>query len=226
LHYITRSCEEYYNLNLGSSGTGSHYNLAGYTDVPLTNTINNNDEVTTWRVLCTKWRIIGIRITFNYSRIVPSGTLLNKLIITPTTDLINITDPKYNKNSMILDMSRPGTKNFNFNLNKSNMKEDNIDWLGRADDFNGLIKLTISEQGSNINTQDTTMALGVFKIAFICRFALEDVRTGLKRVIKEKEKLDDEKEQIEKEKIELEKLTGDIAKLRLSSSSEKGHVKG
>jgi hypothetical protein len=71
-------------------------------------------------------------------------------MITPETDLIEQADGFLNKNTMILDMSTNGTKNYNIRLSTRNTEWDNAGWIIGQAQFNGILIFHLEKLGYNI----------------------------------------------------------------------------
>jgi hypothetical protein len=184
LVYIVRSCDNVHQFYIKPVSQGSYYCFwDGSNFIDLKTELLNNDEFTTYRLLCTKYKFIGVRISVNYSCLLPTNSVLGKLVLTPETDLIQITDPIINTNSMKLDMSRPGVKNFNFNLTKANTLEDHVDWYPSTQDWDGTLKVKISNQGDNKNGNNDQTLIGSFKVSLIVKFAIQDVGTSVMKLL-------------------------------------------
>jgi hypothetical protein len=112
---------------------------------------------------------------------------LNKLILTPETDLIKIEDPLLNKASMKLSMDHPGVKNYFFNLNKGNMKEDNLEWLDTTENYPGKIIIHLSSQGDNFIERNGYYNLGILKVSVNVSYVQLDRKnlvTRFKKILK------------------------------------------
>jgi anti-sigma28 factor (negative regulator of flagellin synthesis) len=93
---------------------------------------------------------------------------------------------------MRLNMNQPGTKNFNFNINATNMNKDWIGWQEAENLYNGNIYLHLDAQDTNhLNEdQETTVILGTVKITFSVLTRIQDylkVREPTKKMTTEEE---------------------------------------
>jgi hypothetical protein len=109
---------------------------------------------------------------------------MTKMIFNVKTDLVSVEDPQINKNAMQLSMSRNGVKNFWFNINKGNTKEDNLDWIPSEEDPNLRLDLSLSSQGDNVNPTENNLYLGILKISFIIHLMQADLSTVSSRLKK------------------------------------------
>jgi hypothetical protein len=160
-----------------------------FTEFAVEDLINDSEEFDIVRGLCSKYRVTGVRLSLDYSRVVPVDTNLDKLILTPETDLIKIEDPLINKASMKLSMDHPGVKNYFFNLNKGNMKEENIDWLDSVNTYPGKVRITLSSQGENFIDRNGYYKLGVLKVSVLVNYIQLDrknLSNRLKKLLKDK----------------------------------------
>jgi hypothetical protein len=199
LMYMTRSVDFFADLNLAAQAGGASYLIASSSELDLASTLISLPEFQIFLLSSVKYRFLGVRISVDYSTVVPANTHLGKLILTPKTDLIEIADPKANHASMILDMSHPGVKNFNFNLNKNNMLEDNVDWIKSSTPYPGTLRLSVSTQSANQNGASGMIKLGCIKISFIIKFAMQDLTslvTKLSKVIQENKTMKEEQNKI------------------------------
>jgi hypothetical protein len=151
-------------------------------NLDLTVALRNSSEFLTATLLCYKYKVTGVRLSFDYSLVPPAGTTMTKLILNMETDLVAVDDPKINKNAMQLSMSRQGVKNFWFNINKGNTKEDNLDWIPSTEDPNMTLKLHISSQGDNVNPSGDLLYLGLMKISFIINLMMADINNLSNRI--------------------------------------------
>lgn len=154
--------------------------------------LNDNQEFLTLRKQALQYNITDIAININYNRVPYSGEKWSKLILTPETDkVLQSTDPRINRNSMVLDMSTNGNKNYTFKINRRNTDSDNAGWIIGEAQFSGICKIHISEAGSNYSNQQMVEAyqaqLGEFKISVRVVYKHMDVNeinrnTGRKRI--------------------------------------------
>jgi hypothetical protein len=148
-------------------------------DLDIAAQLNDKDEFLTLRKQALQYRVENVCLTINYSRIPKAGERWNKLMITPETDLIEVSDPLLNKNSMYLDMSHNGTKNYNIRINRGNTESDNAGWIIGQAQFSGILKYHFDQLDMNIGDQDAdTFAksvLGTVQIAVRIRYVHKDI---------------------------------------------------
>jgi hypothetical protein len=125
-------------------------------DFDITSKLNDNDEFLQLRKQALQYKVQNICVSINYCRIPKAGERWNKLMITPETDLIEQDDPLLNKNTMQLDMSKNGTKNYNFRITKRNTEYDNSGWIIGQAQFSGIVKLHLSQLDTNVGDPDAS----------------------------------------------------------------------
>jgi hypothetical protein len=194
--YLTQAIDFHLDFGITGSNLSEPYryvvkdsNNIWVPDFAIEDLINSSEEFDVVRGLCSKYRVTGVRLSLDYSRVVPVDTNLDKLILTPETDLIKIEDPLINKASMKLSMDHPGVKNYFFNLNKGNMKEENIDWLESNVSYPGKIRIALSSQGENFIDRNDYYKLGVLKVSVLINYVQLDRKSltnRLKTLIKDK----------------------------------------
>lgn len=141
--------------------------------------LNNNDEFLNLRKQALQYKVKNICVSINYDRVPKAGERWNKLMITPETDLIEDDDPLLNKNTMQLDMTKNGTKNYNFRITRKNTEYDNSGWIIGQAQFSGLIKLHFSELDMNIGDDEATTfpksVLGTIQVAVRVVYVHKDI---------------------------------------------------
>jgi hypothetical protein len=125
-------------------------------DFDLTAKLNDSDEFLQLRKQALQYKVKNICVSINYSRIPKAGERWNKLMITPETDLIEQDDPLLNKNTMQLDMTKNGTKNYNFHITRMNTESDNQGWIIGQAQFSGILKLHLSQLDQNVGDPDAS----------------------------------------------------------------------
>jgi hypothetical protein len=186
---ISQTVNMYRDIFLGPS-SNPIYGVGGSleTDLNLSALLNSSDEFEVMRTMSYKYKLCKVFLSFDYALVPSSGMLLNKLVLNPRTDLIDVDEPLYNKNAMVLSMSRNGVKNFWFNLNKGNMLETNVDWIPSDITFPGTLHLSLSSQGTNVSVAEVPSKLGVLKISYNVLVMQKDLTFLAKRMKDAKKK--------------------------------------
>jgi hypothetical protein len=177
-------------------------NYAQYSAYNLTNMLNWSTEFTDRLKSSSQYLVRGVRISISYDRIPEAKDRLSKLLLSIHTNKVQVQDPRIQNNVMRINMNQPGTKNFNFNINATNMNKDNIGWIEAETLYNGNIYLHLDAQDTNhMNEADeTTVILGTVKITFSVLTRIQDylkVREPTKKLTNE-EIIDELKEKIAK----------------------------
>jgi hypothetical protein len=148
-------------------------------DFDLTAKLNDNDEFLQLRKQALQYKVKNICVSINYNRIPKAGERWNKLMITPETDLIEQDDPLLNKNTMQLDMTKNGTKNYNFLITKMNTEYDNQGWIIGQAQFSGILKLHLSQLDTNVGDPDASTfdksVLGTVQVAVRVVYIHKDI---------------------------------------------------
>jgi hypothetical protein len=178
-------------------------NYAQYSAYNLTNMLNWSNEFTDRLKSSSQYLVKGVRISVSYDRIPEAKDRLSKLLLSIHTNKVQVQDPRIQNNVMRLNMNQPGTKNFNFNINATNMNKDNVGWQEAETLYNGQIYLHLDAQDTNHMNEDqeTTVILGTVKITFSVLTRIQDylkVREPTKKMTTE--------EEIEELKNKLKKL--------------------
>jgi hypothetical protein len=166
-----------------------------YSYLNLKYALETSPELTEWRGVTLSWKPTTVCTSINYTRVPQSNDKLAKLVLWYETDkTLDISNPLLERTSMILDMSKTGTKNFNFRLNRRNTKVENLQWITANSSFLGDILLNITAQdASYLNDQSVQeQLLGTFKTSISLRLILKDTSSnmakafGIKKAINEK----------------------------------------
>lgn len=178
-------------------------NYAGYQSYNIINMLNWSSEFTDRLKSSSQYLVRGVRISISNDRIPEAKDRLSKLLLSINTSKVQVQDPRIQNNVMRLNMNQLGTKNFNFNINATNMNKDFVGWQEAESLYNGNIYLHLDAQDSNnINDEtETTIILGTVKITFSILTRIQDytkLREPTKKLTME--------EEIEKMKNELEKV--------------------
>jgi hypothetical protein len=148
-------------------------------DFDLTAKLNDNDEFLQLRKQALQYKVKNICVSINYSRIPKAGERWNKLMITPETDLIEQDDPLLNKNTMQLDMTKNGTKNYNFRVTRRNTEADNAGWIIGQAQFSGMLQLHLDQLDTNVGDPDATTldksTLGTIQISVRIVYVHKDI---------------------------------------------------
>jgi hypothetical protein len=145
----------------------------------IAQTLNYLTEHQNWLAMSYKYKWLGVNISFDYNTPVPVQTTLNKLICNVQTPLTDIENPIINKNSMQLNMSRMGVKNFNFRLNRGNLTTEDLAPLKSTEQIPFSISLNLTSQLSNVNKSQEVLRLGTIKLSFVVAYWLRDSNVPL-----------------------------------------------
>jgi hypothetical protein len=110
------------------------------------------------------------------NRIPSAKDRLSKLLAYVSTTKVSVLDPKIQNNVMQLNMNTMGTKNYNFNLNNSNIGKDYTGWFDGEDLYTGNVYLHVAGMDENyLNEQnETTVVLGTVKVTFSVLTRIQD----------------------------------------------------
>lgn len=147
--------------------------------------LNDNEEFLKLRSRCIQYKIKQVSLSFNYCRVPASKEIFSKMILTPESDqVLEVVDPKLNRNSMTWDMTQNGTKNYQFRINKRNTNEDNVEWQSADSQWSGVLIIHISEQGENRileGEQAIDYYLGTMKVSVNVIYVQNDSTNVVKR---------------------------------------------
>jgi len=185
-------------------------NYAGYQSYNITQMLNWSSEFTDRLKSSSQYLVKGVRISISNDRIPEAKDRLSKLLLSINTSKVQVQDPRIQNNVMRLNMNQLGTKNFNFNINATNMNKDFIGWQEAESLYNGNIYLHLDAQDTNnINDEtETTIILGTVKITFSILTRIQDY-TKLREPTKKL--TTDEK---------LEKLEQEVKRMKLSENAK------
>jgi hypothetical protein len=174
-------------------------NYAQYQSYNLTEMLNWSSEFTDRLKSSSQYLVQGVRISISNDRVPEAKDRLSKLLLSINTSKVQVQDARIQNNVMRLNMNQMGTKNFNFNINATNMNKDFVGWQEAESLYNGNIYLHLDAQDTNhINDEtETSIILGTVKITFSILTRIQDytkVREPTKKLTNE-QKL----EQLEKE---------------------------
>jgi hypothetical protein len=151
-------------------------NYATYDEYNIMNMLNNSTEFKDRLRTTSQYRVIGVRICIMNNRIPEAKDRLSKLLAYVNTTKVGVLDPKTQNNVMELNMNTIGTKNFNFNLNNSNIGKDYTGWFDGEDLYTGNVYLHVAGQDINYlnEKQETQVVLGTVKITFSVLTRIQD----------------------------------------------------
>jgi hypothetical protein len=129
--------------------------------------LNDTDEFLELRRTSLQYKVVFVDFSFNYNRVPIANEKFSKMLMTPETDMVlQNNDPKINKNTMVWDMTKNGTKNYNFRINTRNTEKENQEWQIAESFWNAILKLHISSQGLNeLEAEPLFRNLGELKIS-------------------------------------------------------------
>jgi hypothetical protein len=138
--------------------------------------LNDTDEFLELRRTSLQFKVVFISFSFNYNRIPISNEKFSKMPMTPETDMVlQNNDPKINKNTMVWDMTKNGTKNYAFRINTRNTEKENQEWQIAESFWNAILKLHISSQGLNeLEAEPLYRNLGELKISISVLYVKAD----------------------------------------------------
>jgi hypothetical protein len=119
-------------------------NYATHAEFNLIHMLNNSTEFKTRLQTTSQYKLLGVRICIMNNRIPEAKDTLSKLLVYVNTSKVIVIDPKVQNNVMQLNMNSIGTKNYNFNVNATNMPKDYIGWLNGDDLYRGNIYMHFS----------------------------------------------------------------------------------
>jgi hypothetical protein len=179
---------EYARLYLDKTGASYAYRIylksdeyaQSHQQIDITQMINSSEEFNDWCRAATQYKIYGIRISIDYTRVPESGDSLARLLMSVQTDKCNVVQPAIERNVMNLDMSKGGVKNFNFNFNNRNTDVSNLGWLDTADYYGAVCILKIDGQDLSFlkDTSPSNVLLGTIKFSIMAKVRLRDYISG------------------------------------------------
>jgi hypothetical protein len=162
-------------------------NYANHQEFNLIYMLNNSTEFTNRLKTTSQYKLLGIRICVMNNRIPEAKDTLSKLLLYVNTSKVSVNDPKIQNNVMQLNMNTIGTKNFNFNVNTTNMGKDFIGWLNGDTLYPGNIYIHVDSMDKNVmaDTTQTTIMLGTIKVTFNILTRIQDYTRNLTPTRKE-----------------------------------------
>jgi hypothetical protein len=180
-------------------------NYATYDEYNLMVMLNNSQEFKDRLRTTSQYKVLGVRICIMNNRIPEAKDRLSKLLAYVNTTKVGVIDPKTQNNVMELNMNTIGTKNFNFNLNNSNIGKDFTGWFDGEDLYTGNVYLHVAGQDDNyLNEQnETTVILGTVKVTFSVLTRIQDKLRNAEPSLKisNEDKIKQLEEQINKLKL-------------------------
>jgi hypothetical protein len=180
-------------------------NYATYDEYNLMVMLNNSSEFKDRLRTTSQYKVLGVRICIMNNRIPEVKDRLSKLLAYVNTTKVGVIDPKTQNNVMELNMNTIGTKNFNFNLNNSNIGKDFTGWFDGEDLYTGNVYLHVAGQDDNyLNEQnETTVILGTVKVTFSVLTRIQDKLRNAEPSLKisNEDKIKQLEEQINKLKL-------------------------
>jgi hypothetical protein len=151
-------------------------NYATYDEFNLMVMLNNSQEFKDRLRTTSQYKVLGVRICIMNNRIPSAKDRLSKLLAYVSTTKFSVLDPKIQNNVMQLNMNTIGTKNYNFNLNNSNIGKDFTGWFDGEDLYTGNVYLHVAGMDENyLNEQnETTVILGTVKVTFSVLTRIQD----------------------------------------------------
>jgi hypothetical protein len=185
-------------------------NYATYDEFNLMVMLNNSQEFKDRLRTTSQYKVLGVRICIMNNRIPSAKDRLSKLLAYVSTTKVSVLDPKIQNNVMQLNMNTIGTKNYNFNLNNSNIGKDFTGWFDGEDLYTGNVYLHVAGMDENyLNEQnETTVVLGTVKVTFSVLTRIQDYlrnQAPTKKLTLE-EKIDKLTKELNLLKVEKEKL--------------------
>lgn len=219
-------------------------NIEYFTELDITNVMNSSNEFKQKLQGSSQYLVKNVLVSLNYSRIPEAGESFCKLLFNVKMDKIITEDPLIERSTMALDMSRNGTKNFNFTINRRNTDVLNTGWQDSHYLWSGNCELQVNQQGkitvNDPNNDKLEINLGVIKITITVLVRLQDstnsmptkkvkleqlqeelftLKAMVKKLEKEKEEILEEKE-VDEDEEEIEKWKN------LSNTTDKGEKDG
>jgi hypothetical protein len=184
-------------------------NYAQYQSYNLVNMLNWSTEFTDRLKSSSQYLVQGVRISISNDRVPEARDRLSKLLLSVRTNKVQVQDPRIQNNVMRLNMNQQGTKNFNFNINATNMLKDYVGWQEAENLYNGTIYLHLDAQDTNHINDDTetTVILGTVKITFSIITRIQDYMKAREptKMITTEDKIKELEDKIKELKMEEEK---------------------
>lgn len=183
----SQTVELYVTISLDDNGNYV-FNYGAPLQYNIQAALNDNSEFLHIRQNCIQYKVKFISISFNYNRIPAANDKFSKMLITPETDMVlTNSDPKVNKNTMVWDMTKPGTKNYQFRINNRNTEKINNEWQIADSQWNAVMIMHLSSQGYNkiyrdADQPDPTRELGECKISIQILFVRSDTENNAYRI--------------------------------------------
>jgi hypothetical protein len=180
-------------------------NYATYQEYNIMLMLNNSQEFKNRLRTTSQYKVLGVRICIMNNRIPSAKDRLSKLLAYVNTTKVSVSDPKIQNNVMSLNMNTVGTKNYNFNLNNSNIGKDFTGWFDGEDLYTGNVYLHVAGLDENyLNEQEqTTVILGTVKITFSVLTRIQDYLRNQEatKKLSNEEKIKELEKQIESLKV-------------------------
>jgi hypothetical protein len=188
-------------------------NYATYNEYNIMIMLNNSSEFKDRLRTTSQYKVLGVRICIMNNRIPESKDRLSKLLAYVNTTKVGVIDPKTQNNVMELNMNTIGTKNFNFNLNNSNIGKDYTGWFDGEDLYTGNVYLHVAGQDINYlnENNETQVILGTVKITFSVLTRIQDKLRNQEPTKKKsnEEKIKELEDKIKEIKLEDKKVQQD-----------------
>jgi hypothetical protein len=167
-------------------------NFAGTDSLNLINMLNFSSEFTERLQASSQYKLLSVLININNNRIPQARDMMTKLLLYVNTERVQVQQPKIQSNVMRLNMNVVGTSNFNFRLNRTNMKQEDLDWQDSMYLFPSPITLHLESEDINLMPEEneTTVILGTIKVTFSLLTRVQDymkVQQPVKKVTVDEE---------------------------------------
>jgi hypothetical protein len=181
----TQTIEMYKTIGVSGDPKTYVFDREGQT-LDISALLNDTNEFLELRRRSLQFKVLEIDISFNYNRHPNAGDKFPKMLVTPETDMvIQNSDPKVNKNTMVWDMTTNGNKNYNFRITNRNTEKVNNEWQIAESFWNAICKIHLSDQGNiflvDMGQISQTWALGEMKISVLVAYTRNDTSEGFNK---------------------------------------------
>jgi len=194
-------------------------NYATHAEFNLIHMLNNSTEFKTRLQTTSQYKLIGIRICIMNNRVPEAKDTLSKLLVYVNTTKVTVIDPKVQNNVMQLNMNTIGTKNYNFNINSTNMLKDYVGWLNGDELYRGNVYMHFASMDNNLlHDTETTVMLGTVKVTFSILTRIQDyVRNNEPQL---KENPEEKIERLEKQLLNMQLISKHEPQVKKQENSD------
>jgi hypothetical protein len=151
--------------------TGDYVFWDGYSyslQLDMVEQLNKDQEFLDWRQYSSAFCVQSATINFNYCRMPRDGEYFPKLMLSPETDVVDfVPDPKSERNTMVLDMTTTGNKNYNVKFKRGNQFTQDLGWQPSSSGWTGTYKIALSSVEPVTIKTSSEQAAEPIKIAVI-----------------------------------------------------------